>query len=94
MRQLILQEDVKTLHTYAPNSKSKHYMIFHIEKKLNGESTFISTNAENKELQSKLHTLYKIHSKWIVDLNVIHKILKLSEENLCDMKVTISDRKN
>lgn len=37
-----------------------------------------------KVSQPELHTFHKINSKWIMDLNAKHKIIKVLEENYRD----------
>lgn len=45
---------------------------------------------EKKELESILHLIYKLNSKWIMDTNVLPKTIKILEGNIDKNLVTFS----
>ena len=40
----------------------------------------LNIHMQNNEVESLLYTIYKINSKWIKDLNIRAKIIRLSEK--------------
>ena len=58
-----------------------------VEKRERGKERKVERKKEEMSLDLSLTHHTKINSKWIVDLNVIHKSFRMRKNSLCDLRL-------